>query len=95
VAENKLQLRVAGLEESRLMENLQKIANRIAAGLVTAALIVASSLMMRVETRSTLWGYPTVALLLFLLGAGLGVGIVISALRRDRTARSREERAPR
>ncbi|HVK50754.1 MAG TPA: AarF/UbiB family protein, partial [Pseudoxanthomonas sp.] len=48
VAENKLQMRVTGLEESRLMENLQKIANRISAGLVTAALIVASSLMMRV-----------------------------------------------
>ena len=95
IAENKLQLRVAGLEESRLMENLQKIANRISAGLVTAALIIASSLMMRVETRSTLWGYPTVALLLFLLGAGLGVCIVISALRGDRAARSREERAPR
>ncbi len=95
IAENKLQLRVAGLEESRLMENLQKIANRISAGLVTAALIVASSLMMRVETRSTLWGYPTVALLLFLLGAGLGVCIVVSALRGDRSARAREERAPR
>lgn len=95
IAENKLQLRVAGLEESRLMENLQKIANRISAGLVTAALIVASSLMMRVETRSTLWGYPTVALLLFLLGAGLGVCIVVSALRGDRSAKAREERAPR
>lgn len=95
LAENRLQLRVAGLEESKLMENLQKIANRIAAGIVTAALIMASSLMMQVETRSTLWGYPTVALLLFLLGAGLGVGIVISALRRDRSARSHEERAPR
>ncbi|HVK50426.1 MAG TPA: AarF/ABC1/UbiB kinase family protein, partial [Pseudoxanthomonas sp.] len=93
--ENKLQMRVTGLEESRLMENLQKIANRISAGLVTAALIVASSLMMRVETASTLWGYPTVALLLFLVGAGLGVCIVVSALRGDRAARSREERAPR
>jgi len=79
VAENKLQMRVTGLEESRLMENLQKIANRISAGLVTAALIVASSLMMRVQTSSTLWGYPTVALLLFLVGAGLGVCIVVSA----------------
>jgi len=95
VAENKLQMRVTGLEESRLMENLQKIANRISAGLVTAALIVASSLMMRVQTSSTLWGYPTVALLLFLVGAGLGVCIVVSALRGDRAARSREERAPR
>src|SRR3982751_5048247 len=44
LAENKLQLRMVGLEDSHLTENLQKIANRISAGLVTAALIVASSM---------------------------------------------------
>jgi uncharacterized protein (DUF2267 family) len=30
LAENRLQMKVTGLEESRLMENLQKIANRVA-----------------------------------------------------------------
>ncbi len=40
-AENRLQMRVTGLEESHLMESLQKIANRVAAGIVTAALIMA------------------------------------------------------
>src|SRR4029079_168130 len=95
LAENKLQVRMTGLEESHLMESLQKIANRIAAGLVTAALIMASSLMMRVESEHRLFGYPAIALLLFLVGAGLGIAIVLSALLGDRKARPHEERGPR
>ena len=95
LADNRLQVRVTGLQESRLMENLQKIANRITAGLVTAALILASALLMRIETDTRLFGYPAIALVLFLLAAGLGVTLVLSALRQDRKAKPREERGPR
>ena len=95
VAENRFQLRVTGLEESRLMENLQKIANRISVGVITAALILASAMMMRVPSSHTLGGYPVVALLLFLLGVALGAGIIVSSLLSDHRARSREERGPR
>lgn len=89
LSENKLQIRVSGLEESHLMESLQKIANRGAAGVVTAALILASALMMRVRTASTLFGYPTVAMILLFIGAILGASIVISALLGDRKVKSR------
>ena len=95
LAENRMQVRVDGLADSPLMESLQKIANRIAAGLVTAALIVASAMMMRVDTAHHLFGYPLIAMLLFLVAAGLGLTIVLSALLRDRKARPREERGPR
>ncbi|WP_394695226.1 ABC1 kinase family protein [Pseudoxanthomonas japonensis] len=95
VAENRFQMRVTGLEESRLMENLQKIANRISVGVITAALILASAMMMRVPSSHTLWGYPVVALVLFLLGVALGGGIIVSSLLSDHRARSREERGPR
>lgn len=95
LAENKLQVRMTGLEESHLMESLQKIANRISAGLVTAALIVASAMMMRIESAHHLLGYPTVAMLLFLIGAGLGITIVLSALFGDRKAKPHEEHGPR
>jgi Flp pilus assembly protein protease CpaA len=77
------------------MENLQKIANRISVGVITAALILASAMMMRVPTSHTLWGYPTVALILFLLGVALGTSIVVSAMLSDHRARSREEHGPR
>jgi predicted unusual protein kinase regulating ubiquinone biosynthesis (AarF/ABC1/UbiB family) len=95
LAENRLQVRMTGLEESHLMESLQKIANRVSAGLVTAALIVASAMMMRVDTDTRLLGYPAIALVLFVVAAGLGIAIVLSALLRDRKARPHEERGPR
>jgi predicted unusual protein kinase regulating ubiquinone biosynthesis (AarF/ABC1/UbiB family) len=95
LAENRMQVRMTGLEESHLMENLQKIANRVSAALVTAALIVASAMMMGIETDTRLFGYPAIALVLFLVGAGLGVSIVVSVLLADRKARPREERGPR
>ena len=95
LAENRLQMKVTGLEESRLMENLQKIANRVAAGIISAALIMASSLMMKLETGWHVFGYPAIALLLMLIGVVLGLGIVTSALLFDRRARAREERGHR
>jgi predicted unusual protein kinase regulating ubiquinone biosynthesis (AarF/ABC1/UbiB family) len=95
LAENKLQVRVTGLEESHLLESLHKIANRISAGVVTAALILASALMMRVETDTRLFGYPAIAMVLFLVGAGLGLAIVASALLGDRKPPPREEHGPR
>ena len=95
LADNRVQVRVTGLEESHLMENLQKIANRISAGVIVAALILASALMMQVPTDARLLGYPTVALVLFALGVALGLGIVLSAWSRDRSVPAREERTPR
>ena len=94
-AENKLQVRLAGLDESRLMENLQKIANRISTGIITAALILASALLMRLEGGPRLLGYPALAAVLFVVAAALGLAIVVSALLRDRNATPREVSGPR
>jgi len=96
VSENKLQVRVAGLQESRLTENLQKIANRVAAGVIVAALILASAMLMRGDVAGPrLFGYPAVAMVMFLLASALGFGIVLSVLLSDRRPKVREERSPR
>src|SRR5690606_17675554 len=50
LANNRMQVRMTGLEEPHLTENLQTIANRVSAALVTAALIVASAMMEQVAT---------------------------------------------
>jgi ubiquinone biosynthesis protein len=75
---NKLEIKVNAFDESRLMSNLQKIANRIASGLVLAALIVGAALMMQVRTRFTIFGYPGLAMVLFLLAAACGFLLVVS-----------------
>jgi len=95
LAENRLQVKMTGLEESHLMENLQKIANRISTGVIVAALIMASAMLMRVEAGVRLFGYPALAMVLFLVATALGLGIVASALLSDRRAKPQEERGPR
>ena len=95
LAENRLQVRMTGLDDSQLMENVQKIANRISTGIIVAALILASALLMRVEAGPRLIGYPALALVLFVIGAVLGLGIVVSALLSDRKAKPQETRGPR
>lgn len=96
LAENKLQVRLSGLQESRLTENLQKIANRITAGAVAAALILASAMLMRGDTAGPrLFGYPALALVMFVLASGLGLALIVSALLTDHRAKPREERGPR
>lgn len=94
LAENRMQVRITGLQESRLMENLQKIANRIAAGVVVAALILASAMLLRGSGTGPN-RYEWLALVLFLVATALGLGLVFSALLRDRKAKPREERGPR
>ncbi|HJX28813.1 MAG TPA: AarF/ABC1/UbiB kinase family protein [Thermoanaerobaculia bacterium] len=83
LANNKLQFKVNAFDESRLMDNLQKIANRIAVGLVLAALIVGAALLMQVRTNFTLFGYPGLAMILFLLAVACGFGLVFSILFND------------
>ena len=94
LADNRFQVQVTGLEESHLMESLQKIANRITTGVIAAALIIGAALTMRVDTGAQVFGYPVVALLMLLGGGGLGVVLVVNSLRSDRKAKPKEERGP-
>lgn len=87
VAANRVQVRLAGLDDSRLMENLQKIANRIASAVVIAALLLSSTQLMRLDAGPSLFGYPALAVLMFVIAAILGLILVVSAMRRDRVAR--------
>jgi len=41
--------------------------------------------MMRIETSYKIFGYPALAILLFLVAAGGGVALVVSILLHDRT----------
>jgi ubiquinone biosynthesis protein len=83
LAGNKIQIKVDAIDETRLMDNLQKIANRIALGLVLAALIVGAALMMQVQTPFRIFGYPGLAMLLFLLAAACGFALVLTVFFND------------
>ena len=94
LADNRFRVHVSGLEESRLIESMQKIANRIAVGVITSGLIVGAAMMMRIPSSRSILGYPALALLLFLVAFGLGAALVVSSLLNDRRAKPREDRDP-
>jgi predicted unusual protein kinase regulating ubiquinone biosynthesis (AarF/ABC1/UbiB family) len=72
VAANDLRLKVEIIDRGSIIEGFQKVANRIALGLVLAALIVGAAMLMQVPTDFTILGYPGLAMLLFMLAAGGG-----------------------
>ncbi|HXG93729.1 MAG TPA: AarF/UbiB family protein [Blastocatellia bacterium] len=79
-ANNDIQIKVDAIDERRLMEGLQKIANRITMGLVLAALIIGAAMLMNVPTSWRIFGYPGLAIIFFLAAAGGGVLLVINIL---------------
>src|SRR3954467_6759249 len=92
LADNDFKIEVDALDEARLMEGMQKVANRITLGLVLAALIIGAALLMRVETSFRLFGYPGLAILLFLAAAIGGIALAASILLSDIKAKRRTTR---
>jgi predicted unusual protein kinase regulating ubiquinone biosynthesis (AarF/ABC1/UbiB family) len=96
LAEGDFTLTVKGIDEQNLMRGVQKLANRLTTGLVVAALVIGAALIMRVPTKTKLFGYPALAIVLFLVAAGGGMWLLVSILlsdlpqgRRHRRRRSR------
>lgn len=85
IANNELKLSVDAIDEKTLIVGFQKVANRITVGLIIAALIVGAAMLMRVETNFRIWGYPGLAILLFLAAAGGGVILLINILFYDKS----------
>jgi predicted unusual protein kinase regulating ubiquinone biosynthesis (AarF/ABC1/UbiB family) len=80
VGNNELQIKVDAIDEKVLLDGFQKVANRITLGLVVAALIVGAAMLMRVDTSFRIFGYPGLAMVLFLIAAGAGLLLVGSIL---------------
>ena len=84
VSQNRLRMRVDAFDEKLLIEGLHKIANRVALGLILAALIVGAALLMQVPTTFRILGYPGLAILFFLGAAAGGLALVASIILTDR-----------
>jgi predicted unusual protein kinase regulating ubiquinone biosynthesis (AarF/ABC1/UbiB family) len=92
LADNEFQVKVDAIDEARLMEGMQKVANRISLGLILAALIVGAALMMDVPTTFRIFGYPGLAILLFLGAAAGGVALAVSILASDIRSKRKKTR---
>jgi ubiquinone biosynthesis protein len=89
LAEGKLTLNLEGLDEGALMRGAQKLANRVATGVVVAAFVVAAALFSGDRTGPTLWGYPVLTLVFLGLAGAVSICLVVSILRRDLPQRAR------
>jgi predicted unusual protein kinase regulating ubiquinone biosynthesis (AarF/ABC1/UbiB family) len=83
IGNNDLRLKVDAIDETVVMEGLQKVANRITLGLVVAALIVGAAMLMRVETSFRIFGYPGLAMIFFLLAAAAGLVLAVNIILND------------
>lgn len=92
LSNNELRLNVDAIDEALLIDGLHKIANRIALGLILAALIVGAAVLMQVPTGFQLFGYPGLAILLFLAAALGGVALVVSIVATDHKPRRKKKR---
>ena len=89
LAANDLRLKIEVIDHGSIIDGFQKVANRIAVGLVLAALIVGAAMLMRVQTPFTILGYPGLAMLLFLAAAGGGFWMAWTILAGDVRSKTR------
>lgn len=62
----RFKLKVDAIDEDKMLTGFQKIANRITAGLIFSSMIIAAGMIMNLKSSHTLFGYPTLAMILFL-----------------------------
>ncbi|MEO7427782.1 MAG: AarF/UbiB family protein [Acidimicrobiales bacterium] len=89
LAAGQLTLNVQGIDERDIMRSVQKLANRVTAGIVVASLVIGAALIMRVDTHAKLFGYPALAMVLFLIAAATGLWLVVSIQLSDLPQRRR------
>ncbi len=64
-----IELRLRKDDTLFLLDGFQKVANRIAAGLLLASLIIGAALLMQVPSRFQIFGYPGLAILCYMFAA--------------------------
>jgi len=79
LANNEFKIKVDAIDQQRFTDGFQKVANRITLGLIIAAMIVGAAMLMRVPSSFTIFGYPGLAIIFFMIAAfgGLFLSYII------------------
>jgi ubiquinone biosynthesis protein len=88
-AAGKLSLGIKLTQAEEFLGGIHKIANRITVGVIIAALLISSSLMMRMPTRFRIFDAPGIAIIGYLLASVAAFYLVVSTLMKDREDRER------
>lgn len=87
LSRNEVEVKVRAFDESRLMGHLQSMTNRVTMGIVLAALILGAAMLTNVPSDHTIFGYPIIAMVFFVIAAAWGFALVISIFLQDRKSR--------
>lgn len=69
LANNEFKIKIDAIDEKRVTDGFQKVANRITLGLIIASMVIGASMLMQVPTSFTILGYPGLPMLFFILAA--------------------------
>jgi predicted unusual protein kinase regulating ubiquinone biosynthesis (AarF/ABC1/UbiB family) len=83
LANNEFEIKIDAIDEQRFTDGFQKVANRIALGLIIAAMIVSAAMLMQVQTSFTIFGYPGLAMIFFIAAAAAGFAFMFTIIMRD------------
>ena len=83
LAENEFEIRIKALDENRLTDGFQKVANRITSGLIIAAMIVGAALLMRIPSTYSVMGYGILPFVFFMIAIALGLYLVYGIMFKD------------
>ena len=89
IGDAELEVKVRTADANLFLQGFQKVANRIASGLILAALIVGAALLMQVDTSFRILGYPGFAILCFIAAAVGGFSLLVSIFFNDQRNRRR------
>lgn len=90
LANNEFELRINALDEKRVTDGFQKVANRITSGLIIAAMIIGAALLMRIPSSYTIMGYGILPFLFFMIAIGLGLYLIYNILFKDEDLKKRK-----
>jgi len=83
LANNEFKIEIDAIDEKRVTDGFQKVANRITLGLIIASMIVGASMLMQVPSDFTIFGYPGLAMIFFLLAAAGAIVLSYVIIFRD------------
>lgn len=90
LADNEFEMKINAIDEKSLIEGFQKVANRITLGLIITAMIIGAAMLMRVPTGFTIWGYPGLPFVFFVVAATAGFWLVYNILSKDEYFRKKK-----
>jgi predicted unusual protein kinase regulating ubiquinone biosynthesis (AarF/ABC1/UbiB family) len=91
LTENRLRLEVDAIDEKLLIEGFQKVANRIAMGLILAAMIMAAAMLVNADTEWALWRWLAIGMFGLALAGALWMALLIFFFDEHRDKRNKNK----